>query len=243
MREDTVPWACTQVRMLGCFSVTMGTKSVSLSTAGARLVAFLGLHGPGARSYVAGTLWPDVSDTRAHANLRTALWRTSLRGPGLLSCDAGLVQLTPSVQTDTDDLAAVAHLLLSSRLPAYPPLPLLASGGMLLPGWYDEWVFAARERIRLLHQEALECLARIHLSRGQYGRALEPALLAAQSEPLRETAHLLLVRIHLASGNVVEARRVFETFRLRLAHELGLRPSPAMCELAESSGVAWSLGP
>ncbi|HEX6443553.1 MAG TPA: BTAD domain-containing putative transcriptional regulator [Streptosporangiales bacterium] len=240
MREDTISWACVQVRMLGCFSVTAATRPVSLSTAGARLVAFLGLHGPGARSYVAGTLWPDVSEARAHANLRTTLWRASLRAPGLVSCDADVVRLAPSVDTDTDDLAAVAHLLLSGHLPARPPLPLLASGGMLLPGWYDDWVFAARERIRLLHQEALECLAGIHLTRRQYGRALEPALLAAQQEPLRETAHRLLLQIHMGCGNVVEAQRVFETYRLRLDTELGLRPSAAMCELVELSGMAWS---
>lgn len=240
MRDDTVPWALTRVRMMGCFSITAGAKQVSLNTAGARLVAFLGLHGPSARSHVAGTLWPDVSETRAHANLRTTLWRTSLRAPGLLSCDADTVSLAPSVHTDTDDLADVAHLLLSGRLPAHPPLPLLASGGMLLPGWYDEWVLSARERMRLLHQEALEHLAGIHLSRGHYGRALEPALLAAQLEPLRESAHRLLLRIHVASGNTVEARRVFDAFRVRLAGELDVRPSPAMYELVEPSGVAWS---
>lgn len=240
MHEDTIPWACTQVRMLGCFSVTSAARPVPLSTSGARLVAFLGLHGPGARSYVAGTLWPDVSEARAHANLRTTLWRASLRGPGLLSCDGDVVRLAPSVDTDTDDLAAVAHLLLGGHLPARPPLPLLAGGGMLLPGWYDDWVFPARERIRLLHQEALECLAGIHLARRDYGMALEPALLATQLEPLRESAHRLLVRIHLARGNVVEARRVFERYRMRLASELELEPSAAMCELVGVSGMAWS---
>lgn len=240
MRDDTIPWSYIRVRMLGCFSVTAASRPVSLSTSGARLVAFLGLHGPGARPYVAGTLWPDVSETRAHANLRTTLWRASLRAPGLVGCDADVVRLAPSVETDTDDLAAVAHLLLGGRVPAPPPLPLLASGGMLLPGWYDDWVFAARERIRLLHQEALECLAGIHLARRQYGRALEPALLAAQQEPLRETAHRLLVQIHLGCGNVVEARRVFEAYRQRLDAELGLRPSAAMCGLVEVSGMAWS---
>jgi DNA-binding SARP family transcriptional activator len=240
VRDDTIPWAFVQVRMLGCFSVTAAARPVNLSTTGARLVAFLGLHGPGARSYVAGTLWPEVSEARAHANLRTTLWRASLRGRGLLSCDGDAVRLAPAVDTDTDDLAAVAHLLLGGHLPARPPLPLLASGGMLLPGWYDEWVFAARERIRLLHEEALECLAGIHLARRDYGRALEPALLATELEPLRETAHRLLVQIHLARGNVVEAQRVFERYRLRLASELGLRPSAEMCDLAEVSGVAWS---
>ena len=46
-----------------------------------------------------------------------------------------------------------------------------------------------------------------------HGEAVEAAYAAVRAEPLRESAHRILVRIHLAEGNVVEALRVFDQFR------------------------------
>src|SRR5262245_17066082 len=50
-----------------------------------RLLAFLALHpGPLTRPFVAGSLWLDVPEDRAAANLRSALWRARPSGASVV---------------------------------------------------------------------------------------------------------------------------------------------------------------
>jgi DNA-binding SARP family transcriptional activator len=58
-----------------------------------------------------------------------------------------------------------------------------------------------------------------------YGAALEFALGVLRMEQTRESAHRLVIRVHLAEGNVGEARRQFERCECVLENELGIRPS------------------
>jgi DNA-binding SARP family transcriptional activator len=46
------------------------------------------------------------------------------------------------------------------------------------------------------------------------------------AEPLRESAHRALVRVHLAEGNLIEAVRACESFRTLLADRPGIPPPP-----------------
>ena len=50
-------------------------------------------------------------------------------------------------------------------------------------------------------------------------------------EPLRESAHRLLVRIYLADGNSFDAIRQFRLYRDLARSRLGIEPSPQMLEL------------
>src|SRR6266511_2365960 len=54
------------------------------------------------------------------------------------------------------------------------------------------------------------------------------------AEPLRETAHRLVIRVHLQQGNVAEAIRQYRTYERMLADELGALPSPVMRSLIDS---------
>src|SRR4030095_136350 len=63
------------LRMLDGFRVVVGGRVLSIPLSARRVVAFVGLRGRSARAEVAGTLWPDVTDAKAQAALRTALWR------------------------------------------------------------------------------------------------------------------------------------------------------------------------
>ena len=103
--------------------------------------------------------------------------------------------------------------------------------GDLLPGWYDDWVLLERERLRQVRLQALEAVAARLASLGRHGEALQAAHAAIRAEPLRESAHRLMVRIHLAEGNVAEAVRAYELFRTMLEHELGVPPSELMTRL------------
>ena len=82
----------------------------------------------------------------------------------------------------------------------------------LLPGWYDDWVVLERERLRQLQLHALDRLAAALLAAEEPGRALDAALVAVQADPLRESAHRIVVRIHLREGNALEALRAYERF-------------------------------
>jgi DNA-binding SARP family transcriptional activator len=84
---------------------------------------------------------------------------------------------------------------------------------------------------------SLEVVAtRLNLA-GRHGEAVEAAYAAVRAEPLRESAHRILVRIHLAEGNVVEALRVFDQFRTLLADELGVSPTRQMTDLVRGLRV------
>ena len=84
-----------------------------------------------------------------------------------------------------------------------------------------------RERVRQLRMHALEALAEKLAAAGRYGEAVQAAYAAVVAEPLRESAHRAVVRVHLVEGNVAEAVRAYDSFRTMLAEELGVAPSSA----------------
>ena len=63
---------------------------------------------------------------------------------------------------------------------------------------------------------------------GRFAEAFELGLAALAGEPLRESAHRALVRVHLAEGNVGEAVRQYELCRSLLREKLGVEPSEQM---------------
>ena len=95
----------------------------------------------------------------------------------------------------------------------------------LLPGWYDDWTTLERERLRQRVLHALEALSREFRRRGRHAEAVEAALAAVNSEPLRESAQRVLVEAHLGECNWVEAERAFISYRDFLERELGVSPS------------------
>jgi DNA-binding SARP family transcriptional activator len=118
----------------------------------------------------------------------------------------------------------------------------------VLVGWYDEWVFAERERFRQLRLHVLDQLGELLLRAHRYSEAVQVGLVAVASEPLRESAHRLLVRAHLCEGNLAEALRQYRSYAELLARELRVRPSAAMEDLISAavtgaSSSAWSTEP
>lgn len=101
----------------------------------------------------------------------------------------------------------------------------------LLPGWYDDWVVLERERLRQLQLHALDRLAAALLAAEEPGRALDAALVAVQADPLRESAHRIVVRIHLREGNAPEALRAYERFAQLLSRRWAWHP-PRTCDVS-----------
>ena len=82
--------ALARVRLLDRFCFEYDDAPLVLPAALERLVAFLALRGPSRRCFVAGTLWPEVSEEHALASLRTSIWRMNRLAPGLLSATGGI---------------------------------------------------------------------------------------------------------------------------------------------------------
>jgi DNA-binding SARP family transcriptional activator len=78
-----------------------------------------------------------------------------------------------------------------------------------------------------------EAAAEQLLQRGLHAAALEAALGALRMEQSRESAHRLVIRVHLAEGNVGEAWRQFRRCEYILGKELGIRPSGRLRALLE----------
>lgn len=216
--------------MLGAFQLLRDNDRVRLAPGSARLLAFLALAGRSVHRLVVAThLWPEASEGHAYGNLRATLGR--LRGAGRAALQVGPSELglAGCVQVDLNEARALAHRLLDPFVP--PPTADVSMAAIsvlsceLLCDWYDDWVIVEAEDWRQLRLHALEALAG-HLSQAnRFGHATVAARAAIRADPLRETAHLALIEVHLAEGNQSEALREFERYRALLKGELGLEPS------------------
>jgi SARP family transcriptional regulator, regulator of embCAB operon len=211
------------------FQLVADDCPVHLGPTSQRLLALVALHPKGiSRDFLAGLLWPIVSDSCAHTCLRSALVRIAHAAPFALQTSAANASLADDVSVDLRDGQHLAiHLLqrdeeieLDAVMSHIATLP-----AELLPGWYDEWVVAEAETWRQLRLHALESLADALRERQRFGEASVAAAAAIAVDPLRETARAAMIRVHLAEGNRSEARREFKQYALRVHRDLAGEPS------------------
>jgi DNA-binding SARP family transcriptional activator len=199
-----------------------------------RLIAFLALRDrPLLRSYVAGSLWLDTPEERAQANLRSALWRLRRCNWDLVEVRGQQLRLSPGVEVDLREAEALARRALRDSTQDVFDLSTDRLADDLLPDWYDDWVLMEREQFRQLRLRALDVLCDRLTRAGRLGEALEVGLSALAGEPLRESAHRAVIRIHLAEGNPGEAMRQYRLCR-RLLGELGVQLSQQIEDLMRS---------
>jgi DNA-binding SARP family transcriptional activator len=238
------PHACTcwpapnsiTLRLLEGFELSCTGVRVPLPLGAQRLLAFLGVHGaPLLRTYVAESLWPDGSLRRASANLRSAVWRTRQTNHNIFDVSGGRLSLVSGVRVDVQEAAIMARCLLdraiSDAAGYLRPDTVTALSAGLLCEWYDEWLLLERDRWNQLRLHALEALAERLLAAGEYSQAVQAALAAVWVEPLRESAHRILIRVHAAEGNLSEAVGQYRRYRQLLHRELKTPPTAQMEEL------------
>ena len=205
-----------ELNLLGGFALRRCARPLVLPESLQRLIAYLALRGPAPRRAAAGVLWPSTSDGRAMASMRTAVWRLGRAAHGLLAPASDVLALHGEVAVD---------------VAAIDGRPAGGAGLELLPGWYDDWVIMDRERLRHRYLRAMEAAAEAAIDEGRPCTALDLALAAAAADPLRESAHRLVVRALLADGNVGAARRHFAFVRDILREQLGIAPSAQLAAL------------
>jgi DNA-binding SARP family transcriptional activator len=235
------PESC-QLHLLGGFELLVGQHMVSLTSGMKRLLALLALRRKGVtRGYMAGVLWGDVSEARAQGSLRSNL--SKLRGTGLdlIETSGDTLELASNIYVDLYEATRAANAIIDSdqnseifndgRLLLQPHM-----NSELLPGWYDEWVLPDREWHRQLTLHALEQLCESLTTEQRYATAVMAGLAAIDQEPLRESAHRVLIKAHLAEENTGEALRCYNRYKGLAATELGLDPSPSMKALLSGVG-------
>lgn len=229
-----------EISILGAFALRVGGEPVhGLSIGSQRLLVYLALHDRSIRrGAVAGAMWPDVSEERAGISLRAALSRLDPVSREATLVASGGLGLAGGVRVDLHDAQKLARRLLvaDSAISSFDlNVEALAVLSLeLLPDWYDEWVIAEAEDWRQLRMTALEALALIHLDAARYGEAAAAARAAMKVEPLRESPHAILIRVHLAKGNQSEALRAYDHYCELLLAALGLTPTTRLNHLVVS---------
>src|SRR5205807_6882859 len=105
----------SRVLLVGGFQMVEGDAHVALAEGSQRLLALLALRGrPVKRLLVAGTLWPDVTEGRAYASLRSALSRLYGSVREAVEVSPSDIRLASSVRVDLRESQALAHRLLDA---------------------------------------------------------------------------------------------------------------------------------
>ena len=156
----------------------------------------------------------------------------------VIDAEGDMLRLRSQVSVDYRAfMDAAGHVLHDEALPDDCDQAIVLRAGDLLPGWYDDWVIFERERLRQLRLHVLDSLAERLASRRQFMRALEAAMTSAGIEPLRESAHRAVIRVHLDDGNACEALRQYRFCRRLLREQLGARPTQQLERLVDGIAV------
>ena len=229
-----------RVRLLGECCLTYGQAPVTgINTPRLQsLLAYLLLHrdAPQSRSHVAFQFWPDSTESQAHSNLRTLLYRLRQALPDsdrLLSVESQTVQWRPDAPYTLDVAHFEQALTRAEQTGEGPALRAALEqavelyGGELLPSCYDDWILPQRERLHQGNVRAMEQLIQLLEERREYGQAIRHAQRLLRDDPLHEAGYRRLMRLRALSGDRAGALRVYHTCATTLQRELGVEPSPA----------------
>jgi SARP family transcriptional regulator, regulator of embCAB operon len=180
-------------------------------------------------------LWPDAPSVKARNRLRTALSqiRMTLGDHSVLRRHPEGYQLTGAL-LDAHLFAEMARRAATAmqRGDHAAVIPIAVAAERLYRGDFhaddddSAWAITERHRFQRLRRTLACDAAEAALMEQRVRDALAYASLAVQVDPMNETAHRLLMRAQAAMGEVPEALRDFESYRRRLADELGVDPSP-----------------
>jgi DNA-binding SARP family transcriptional activator len=199
-----------------------------------QLIAFLVLHARNApiqRQRIAGSLWPESSDTQALTNLRRELHHLRDARPRLDGLvDAGSRTLAwrggPGAVVDLVSFEAAADRGLAGDRAGLQEAARLFKGD-LLPDCAGEWIHADRERLRQRARKVLARLVDLLEHDRAFGEAIEYAQQSLGLDPLDEQAWCALMRCHARRGDRATALHLYQQCAALLKTDLGIQPSAA----------------
>lgn len=200
------------------------------------LLAYLLLNraAPCPRDRVAFTLWPDVSEQEARANLRRHLYDLQQILPPSPPDTPWLVRTSKIIQWNPRG-AYWLDLAVFESLDGSPDQLAEAVGvytGELLDGEDEEWLSYERGRLRALFLRKLQELVHTYRERGEYARALIFVQQALEDDPLDEEMVRTYMWLRYATGDRAGALQAYRNFCDHLKRELDLPPMPDTEQLA-----------
>ncbi len=226
----------------------------------AMLLAFLAIRdGEVGREHAAFTLWPDMAESEARAELRRHLYflarwleQATGRGGWLARGRARIAwNADPESWVDVRAFRDV-HLSLVAGRPGDAPRDAAQREALtraaalyeddLLPSAYDRWLHPVRERLRRQLLETLDTLATAEAAAGDHESAARTARRLVERDPLREESHRQLIRYLAASGDRASALAQYERCRRTLHAELDVQPAPETEALARGLKTAANEG-
>src|SRR5262249_19711856 len=208
------------------------------------LLAYLLLHcqTPQSRQHLAFMMWPDSTETQARANLRNLVHGLLHGLPDVekrLEMGSGALGWRPdaTVVVDVAEFEAAVKAADAARrsadttaAQAWLEAAVSIYRGELLPGLFDDWIVAERDRLDGLARHALESLVDLLEAQRDYARAIAHAERLLQQDRLNETTYRRLMRLHVLAGDHAGARRVYQACVEVLRRELGEEPEGATRE-------------
>jgi len=231
------------IELLGRVNVSIGSerRPLRLTRQSATELAYFAatrgqLH---SREHLIERFWPEEETSRGRANLSSAIWRLqrTLRGGAApaLSVDSmgdiGFERNAP-IWLDSEYFERVlATAFASPRGPLDKPLlcelvkALDLYRGEYMPGWYDDWVLAQRERLHALRFRSKLRLLEHHEALDELEDAIDCGRELLRMDALRETVHRRLMCIYAKNGEPAKAISQYRMLERMLKSELGVRPS------------------
>lgn len=235
------------VRLLGEQCIDgVGVRNERHSPRAIALLGFLVLHtdAPQPRRHLAGVFWPDSTEAQARTNLRRELHhlRLTLDGDDSLIVESTTLMWRdrPTCRVDARVFARERDLALGAvaagdrdRMLTHAEAAVTVYRGDLMPGMYDDWVLAERERLRRQCVDLCDHLVSRWRDRGAFDKAGEYARMRIRLEPLEEIGYRTLMELQDQAGDRAGAVSTFHQCAEVLERELDVKPSPATEALAQ----------
>ncbi len=202
-----------------------------------------------AREEIADRFWPDDALESGRAKLRLALasLRRQLEPPGILTgtvlfADRTCLRLNAH-SIETDVAAFEADIRAGDKAQDWDAQiaswerAVLRYGGDLLPGDYEEWALAERERLKASYLRTLECLVEGLQGGDDLEKPIRYARRLVSADPLREETHLALMRLYLRVNRPHDAARQYQYLQTALRDGLNATPGREATELAATLPV------
>lgn len=235
-----------RVHLLGGFRVEVATRAVADDAWRLRkarnLVKLLALA-PGHRLHreqVMDALWPDLDPRAAGNQLRKAL-HVARRAidPSPEAADTYLrhrddLLVLENAWVDVDAFEAAAEgARRDGNAGAYESAISLYEGDLLPEDQYEDWVIRRKEELRTDLLALLVDHAGMLEARADLDTAISVLQRVVDIDPLREEAHVLLMRVYALGGRRQDAIRQFDQLRDILQSELDTEPDVAAKRLYE----------
>lgn len=237
------------IRLFGNFRMSFTGRPATVIHASRlqSLIAYLILQGdaPQPRERLAFLLWPASSESQARTNLRQLLHHLKRALPA--ECNL-LVSDHLSVRWQRDDSCAIDVVDFQmaiaeadsarTRNDRAREIQSLTSAAQLyeddlLPGLYDDWIVPIRDEYKRRICGVLKRLATHFEERGEYATAIPWAERLLALDPVCESHHQLVIRLHAANLDRASALRAYHQCMRVLRREMGVQPGPATQELFE----------